>query len=472
MKKSVVFKASVVYVLVSFLNKALGIITIPVFTNILSTEEMGIVTTFIAWLSMLTPLVTLSLVTAGFFVAMNDFKDIRNEYQSSILSFTTVSTFAFFLVYLLSRNILNHMFTLPTSIMVFMFVYLMVSPALDIWLIRQRYEYNLKGMAIVTVLTNIIPTLIAVITTVFLRNSNINLGFIRIYCTYGVQILFCLFFYILIIKKGKVLYSRRYWSYAIKLSAPLVIHNIAKSILDVSDRSMISYISGKSSAGIYGTIYSVSSLALIVWNAINTAFTPYVFEKLDEHNESDATEVNLISMKLIMLYAVATIVLSIIAPEIVKLLMTDDYYTAVNIIPAIVAGIYFTCIYNLYANVILYHKKTTLIMKATLTAACTNIVLNYICINHFGYQAAAYTTLLSCVLLAIMQGLAMNKIHKEKLYDNKMIFIISVMVIVICIATNFIYSYPIIRYVILLIIGIMFVINRKKLIDIVKAVKR
>ena len=42
-----------------------------------------------------------------------------------------------------------------------------------------------------------------------------------------------------------------------------------------------------------------------------------------------------------------------------------------------------------------HHKKTIGIMFATLGAAAINLVLNFFAIRLFGYQAAAYTTLIA-----------------------------------------------------------------------------
>ncbi len=64
------------------------------------------------------------------------------------------------------------------------------------------------------------------------------------------------------------------------LSLPLVGHAIAKQILDVSDRIMINRFVGSSAVGIYSTLYSVSSLSLIVWNAMNGAYIPYLYKKI------------------------------------------------------------------------------------------------------------------------------------------------------------------------------------------------
>ena len=355
--------------------------------------------------------------------------------------------------------------------MVFMFAYLMFSPSLEMWLIQQRYVYNVKGMAIVTLVSNISASAFSVLLILLLKHSGLDLGEIRLYSTYTVLLLFGLFFFIYILVKGKVFYSKKYWSFGLKISVPLMVHTLAKNILDVSDRSMISLYCGKGDAGIYGTIYSISALSLVIWSSINNAFVPYLYEKLENNKKEDINEICKITYIIIIVYAAVCIALTAIAPEIIQILTTDEYFSAVYIIPPIATGIYLTCIYNIFANVILFHKKSVGVMVATVIASIINIVLNAIFIPMFGYVAASYTTLIAFVVLSVFQGIVMKIVHKEKLYDMKLIILITCVVVLICLSFNLVYNSIIIRYSMIIILFVVMFIFRKKLIKIFKKIK-
>ena len=410
-----VLKASVVYIIVSLINKGIGIITVPIFTRLLTVEEMGTVTTWISWMTMLLPITSLSLASGSMYIAMNEYKgNERQKYQSSVLSLATISSVLCLIVYLIFSDFFNSYLTLSTPLMVFMFAYLMFSPSLEMWLIQQRYVYNVKGMAIVTLVSNISASAFSVLLILLLKHSGLDLGEIRLYSTYTVLLLFGLFFFIYILVKGKVFYSKKYWSFGLKISVPLMVHTLAKNILDVSDRSMISLYCGKADAGIYGTIYSISALSLVIWSSINNAFVPYLYEKLENNKKEDINEICKITYIIIIVYAAVCIGLTAIAPEIIQILTTDEYFSAVYIIPPIATGIYLTCIYNIFANVILFHKKSVGVMVATVIASIINIVLNAIFIPMFGYVAASYTTLIAFVVLSVFQGIVMKIVNKEK----------------------------------------------------------
>jgi len=465
-----VLKTSIVYVLVSLFNKGIGIITVPLFTRLLSTAEMGVFTTWITWVTMITPIATMSLVTSSMYIAFSKYIDNREKYQSSILLLSNISTSILFIIYLLFDDVFNKITTLSTPLMVFMFIYLLFSPALDMWLLKQRYEYNTKKMAIVSLISNILSASVAVVAVVILQQSSYNLGELRVYATYGVMILFCLYFYIYVFRKGKCMYNKEFWHFGLKVSIPLIVHTLAKNILDVIDRSMISYYCGKDAVGVYGTIYSISTLSLIVWSAINNAFVPYLYEKL-AIGDSENKSIQKMSYTMILLYAIVCVLITLIAPEIVILMATDEYYAAVYIIPPVAAGIFLTCVYNLFANVILYHKKSSWVMWPTVIAALANVILNSIFIPKCGYIAAAYTTLIACIILSILQGVAMRKVHVSPLYNMKLIAVISCIMISICLLTNLLYQFLTIRYIVVVTIIIIMLFFKKKIWESIRKIK-
>ena len=89
-------------------------------------------------------------------------------------------------------------------------------------------------------------------------------------------------FYVYLLVKGKGPYNKKYWRYALILNTPMIIHGLSKHVLDASDRLMISSMVGKSAVGIYTVLHSVSSLSVIMWNAINASLVPYVFHSIEE----------------------------------------------------------------------------------------------------------------------------------------------------------------------------------------------
>ena len=115
-----------------------------------------------------------------------------------------------------------------------------------------------------------------------------------------------------------------------------------------------------------------------------------------------------------------------------------------------------------------------LISLVSTGAALSNIILNYIFINIFGYQAASYTTLLCYILLAFSHFflyrflLKKEEIHEE-LYNMKMILIISLILLTILFLILVIYNLAFIRYAIIVIIVFLLFTKRNKIITSLKS---
>lgn len=466
-------KAAIVYTFASILTKGFNIITIPVFTRIMSSSEIGIFYTFTSWYTLISIVVSLALTSGGINIALVEYKSKRDEYQSSILTLTSIAAFIFLIIFMLNPDYWSNMLNLDPILIFVMIAAFVLEPAKEIWLARQRYEYQYKNVFFFTIISTIFATLVSFVIVIMGNCNHINdLGILRVCSTYMAFFAFDIILFFQIIKKGKTFYNKTFWIFSLKLSLPLIIHGFSKSILDVSDRTMISKFCGNNATGVYSTLYNLSTLSLIIWNAINSSFIPYLFDKLKDTNSDIDKDISKTVNPLISIYGVACIGLTLISPEIINLLTTPEYYEAIAIMPPVAAGIFLTCLYNLFGDVLTYYKKTLFIMISTLTAAGTNIVLNYLCIPRFGYIAAAYTTLFSYIILVCMQCIFMMLVTKRKIYNMKFLCFMSCFIVFICIFCNVLYSFMFLRYVIIFAIVITIIKFRKNLILLIQTIRK
>ena len=458
-------KSAVVYTASSVFTRGLAIISVPIFTRLMTTEQIGVVNIYNSWYSLISAFATLSLTSGGFAVAMKEYSDKRDEYESSILTLTSIVAFIIALVYAIAPIFWQKTLGLPNSLIVLMLIGFLFAPARDFWLSRQRYEYKYKLAGAVSIITAIMATLASIIAVVYMSNQNFKetaLGrlFANYVIIYGVAAVIWL--YILI--KGKKWYCKEYWKMSLAISIPLIGYNIAGQVLNVSDRMMIGRLVNNSAVGIYGTLYTVSSLSLLVWQAINASFVPYLFQNIEKKDHN----IKKISNMLLEAYAVIAVLLTFFAPEIVKILATKEYYVAIYIMPSIAAGVFFTSYANLYSNVAVYYKKTKYVMYPAIIAAGINLILNYVFIKLFGYMAAAYTTLFSYIVLAALQAIWSKKVCRENdnaisnIYDNKKLVILAVVTTGVSLLAIPLYSNTIIRYIFILggIIVTIIIVNR------------
>ena len=141
-------KAAIVYTIANIFSRGLAIITMPIFTRIMSVEQIGVINLYSAWFAMISCITTLALTSGGFSVAMREFEGKRPEYISSVLTLTSIIAAIIAIIYFCNLTFWNNITGLSTNLMIMMIIGLLVSPATEFWLAYQRYEYKYKNSAI------------------------------------------------------------------------------------------------------------------------------------------------------------------------------------------------------------------------------------------------------------------------------------------------------------------------------------
>ena len=438
-------------------------ITMPIFTRLLPTEDYGLFTIYQSWYSIVSIFVTLNLAGAVVNNGMIKYKDKRAEFISSLQGLSTTVTVAFFVIYFLNRPFWNELFELPTSLMLVMFVQLLFEPAYLFWMQRNRFEFKYRNVVSVTLILSILSPILGVIAVVTAKDK----VFARVFSYALVQICVGLVFYVLQVYKGKRLFDKGYWKFALAFNLPLIPHYLSQNILGQADRIMIGNMVGNSKAAIYSVAYTVASIMTLMINAINSSFIPSMYQNLDE-KKYDKIEKE--SFPLCIIIAVAVCGVMLIGPEIIGILASKEYAEAIYCIPPVAASIYFTYLYTLFINVEFYFEKTKYSMIVSVLGAILNIFLNYLLIPKFGYIAAGYTTLVCYILFAIGHGCLCASLKKsanikQALFSVQKIIVLSMAVLVYTVVTNILYSYPIVRVLTIVIVTIVMMLNYKKVVE-------
>lgn len=460
-------KSAIVFTVSMLFTKGIAIITTPIFTRLMTESQIGIVGIYSAWVSILGVVISLGLTSGGFFIGLKDFSQSRDQYVSSILTLTTISAIIFIIAILIYPNIWIKILGLPFDLIVLMLVGFILTPAYEMWISRQRFENKYKVSGAVTILSSIISATLAVLLVIKLKSDGSNqLAEGRLFATYGINYIVYTVIFISIFIKGKTLYNKQYWKTSLILSIPLIGHSFASQILSVSDRMMIDNMIGTAEVGLYTILYSVGTLSMILWSAMNTSYVAYLYQNIDNANRNK--DIRNTSASLLKLFSVVVVLISLFSPEIVKILATDQYLKYISIVPPIIAGIYLTSVANFYSNILVYERNTWFIMCSTCIAAGINIGLNYLLLPKFGFQIAAYTTLIAYIVYALMQAICANYLFKKKIggnfiYSNIRMLGISSLTILCCIICIPLYSFMMIRYVFIILLAfVLFMMYKLK----------
>lgn len=404
-KKTDSKKASLFYLVGTLFNKGIGFITVPIFTRILTVEDYGIVTTYNSWVSMLMVFMSLALYMSVR-LSFIDYKEKTDDFLSTILLFTLIYGSIFsFIAYVVALVVPTGM----NAVIVLLCMLQSLGSALTenvSQFLMMKYRYKFRTM--VMILPNLISTVVAIYVIKNVLSSNLYLG--RIVPTAIITLFIGLGLTVFFIPKGKISLNKDYIIFGLKVSVPLVLHGVALGILSQSDRTMITMIRNATETGVYGLIYNFSMIATVITTAFEGIWVPFFIKRMNDGNYSD---INLMVTKYIELMTIAMIGVTLIGPEVVRLLATEPYWEGITIIPPIVLSNYLIFVYSLYVNVEHYYKKTVFISINTVIAAVSNIVMNYFFITWWGYVGAAYSTLISYGI-----SLILHYIYARKLNDK------------------------------------------------------
>ena len=462
-------KAGMWFTISSFLQKTISFLTMPIFTRLLTTEEYGIVTIYNSWESIFLLLVTLNVFYGAFNTAMMDFEKERDNYSSGLVGFITFSSIIWFLLYFFLKDSINQLTGMTFIMSCIMFVQIFFQGVVSIWLSRLKFSYDYIPVVIATVVLFGLSPILSIIGIYQFPEHHVEAKLIGHASAYALVGVYCILY---LIKRGRCFISKRYWFYAISFSAPLVVHYLASIVLGQADRIMISKYVGDSFAAIYAVAYSVSMILTIMTTSANQAFVPWLFECIKK--DSLITTKNAVNSMLIIT-VVSLFYVMLFGPEIIMILATQDYYQAKWAIPPIMGSLFFTFVYQLFANIEFYFKKTIYIITASIVAAIVNIILNFIFIRSYGFLAAAYTTLICYILFGFFHFFcAKMVVKKEGLhwpYQTAVLVLLTAVVVVTMFCALVLYKYSIVRYILIILFTISMVIKRNSIMRVVKQIK-
>ena len=439
-------KSALVFMLASYIHYGISFLVTPIFSRLISVSDFGLVSTYNSWVEMLGPIATLSLYAGYFNVGMIHYEDERDKFVSSMLGLSTVSTAIVMAIVAVVSVVAPNVIGLPYVLILFMGIYFFTFPAARYWKARERFELRYKKLFWYTVVTALLAPTVGLLMVWIAKNFGYDLGAARAVGTHLPIVAFGIIFFVIISRRGKTFFDKEKWKTALKFALPLVPHYLAMHVLSASDKVMISNIVSDSAAGIYGMGYTASMIITTAWTAINGSLNPYMLEKIKKRDFKPMAKTSTLC---IMGFSGLCLIVCLVAPEVILILGGEKYRESIALIPPLLAAVLFMEMYNLFSTVEFYHKKTTLVMVATVASAVLNVVLNAIFIPLCGYQAAAYTTLACYILYCLFHYLNMRHIEKEKIYNAKLLILFSVGYVAACFLCLLIYDLPIIRYSIL-----------------------
>lgn len=452
-------KASIWFIICSVLQKGIAFVGVPIFTRMMSTEQYGLYNTYVSWYSIIVAFTSLNLYYGGFNNAMIKYEKQQDQYVSSIQGLIAVLTGFAFVIYLLFQDFFNSLIGMPTHLVLLLFLELLFTPALQLWTVHNRFDFKYKSVVAVTIVKTALNLLLGIVFVSLSLQKDVA----RIISTVLVEVIVCGIVAIHQFYKGKCFFNKEFWKFAFIFNLPLLPHYLSGMVLNQGDRVMIRNIIGLSAVAFYSVANNLGQIIDMFVNAICTSWTPWIYKELKDHRTINiAKRINMLLLLMVILISG----LMFIAPELLRVLAASEYAEAIHVIPPIISSAYFTLIYNVLACIEFYFAERKYAAMGSIAAAIANVGLNYIFINLYGYFAAGYTTLF-CYMIFGLSHLIFCKwtvkkhLGNKNLFDQKVILGLSLYIVFLSIIANYLYSFTMLRYCLILVALFILFLKRK-----------
>lgn len=395
------------YFISDIATKALGFISIPIFTRLFTQEDYGIVALFTSYVGIMTIVLSLSSYTAVgryYYEKTDDF----GEFIGTNIIFTgLILSLTIFIYALFYQQIINLM-KLPSLLPIFLIFACLFAITRSIYIQILIPQKKSKEYAIVNVLNGYIGFAIAVLF-VYLLKENRYLG--RIWANLLVGFVFTIYYMVNLSKYFKLSFKIEYIKYIVSYSFPLIPYFLSGIILAQFDRIMIYNIIDAKSTGLYSLGYNIGMLLLIIIGAMQKARVPYIYQFLENNNYD---RLDSLMVKMFSIVVICALGLILFAKEVIIILADKKFHEGLSVIPFVVTGYIFYEMSSIVGMFIRYTKKTIFQSITVLFAGALNIILNKIFIPKYGYVAAAYTTTISYFAMFLLTFIVVKYFLKKR----------------------------------------------------------
>lgn len=383
---------SSVYLMANIMSAGVPFLLLPILTRVLSPSEYGMVAMFLLLIGALK-----SVVVTPFLGAINRKffdKDINKDYQIFVFNGLFLILFSIIISYsafqLFSDFLTEHL-GIPSSWFLFV-IYLTINNAvielvLGQWQIRKQSK-KYAALQIFLSILNVSCSLLLVLFFEWGAFGRVN----GIVISYSAGTLICIYTIFKLRLINNFIFKRKYILEIIKFSFPLMPHMIGGLLLSMCDRLIISARMDLNSVGIYFAALQIVMIAKVIFDALNKAFTPWLYEQLNK----DSQRINQAIIQGTYIWFVCIWIgvglCFYLAPQLTDLILGQSFHQASQLLGWLAVSIAFKGMYLMVTNYCFYAKRTGYLSVISIVTGCITVALMLHFIEKYGLVGVAYAT--------------------------------------------------------------------------------
>lgn len=463
-KEKQLIKNTVIVAIGKICTQFVSFFLLPLYTAVLSTEEYGIVDLLNTYISLLIPLFFLQMDQAIFrhLIDVREDENKKTKLITTTLLTVCVQAFLFIVLYIAVGQFIKneYKYFLATNVIASMFANIMLQISRGLG-DNATYSQGSLVSGAGTVILNVIFICVFKLGASGMLLANL------------IANIMCSLFVFFKIKIYKYISTKSYSKKALKqlwkYSIPLVPNQLSWWIINVSDRTIVTYCLGIAINGVYSAANKFSSMCIAIFGIFNMTWSESASMYINEEG-SDKYFSNVINMA-VRFFSSACLGVIAVMPFVFKYLITGaGYAEAYYQIPILMIATIFNIMVSLFGSIYVALKKSGEIAKTSIYSAIINIGINLLLIKSIKLYAASISTLLAYAVMACYRYCDVQKYVKIKL-DYKYILgfiFISIPIIVFYYFRNVIVNI----FGLTIVVIFAFIANKKMLVNAVLLIKK
>lgn len=189
----------------------------------------------------------------------------------------------------------------------------------------------------------------------------------------------------------------------LRFSIPMIPATVFWWVTSVSDRYMVTWIISEEANGIYAVANKLPTFLTLLSTVFMQAWQ---FSAISESENDRKEHIEFYgkvwsSFQSVMFLAGSAI--TALAIPMIKILTTEDYYSAWEFVPMLALAMVFSSFANFMGSVYVVEKRSKNSFLTTMVGAALNVVLNLILIPKIGSQGAAIATFASYLVVFVIR---------------------------------------------------------------------
>lgn len=399
LKGNTFLAGSAVYLFSNILNAAIPFTLLPVLTRYLTPEEYGEVAMFQTLLGALMAFIGLSMHAAAgrkFYDGHLGEEDLK-EFVGSCLQILTITTAVTAAVLLTFQGQFSKWLGLDQQWILLAALVTAGNVIVQIRLGQWQVRKKAKSYGVLLVSKSLLNVGLSIALVVaFLQGSDGRI------LGQGVAVALFAVVALWLLKRDNLLtftvWRPGYIKEALKFGVPLIPHVGSMFLLTTVDRFVINSELGLAQAGIYMVAVQFGMTLSLVFDAVNKAYVPWLYERLERNDEAEKYQIVRYTYAWYVFILLGAGLAFLIGPPVVLFVAGEQYEESASLIGWLVLGQVFGGMYHMLTSYIFYSKKTGLLSFVTLISGILNLALLSVLVPILGLVGAAYSF---CVGMAV-----------------------------------------------------------------------